>query len=230
MGSSRLPGKVLMDLGGEPVLARVFNRSRRARLVHQTIIATSTSQADDSIVARCNKLGAACWRGSEENVLERYYFAASYCAADVVVRITSDNPLVDPVLIDEVVAKLLESGADYVNNRSPRTYPQGLDVEAFMMQALQRAWSEAKDPYQLEHVTPYFYQHPELFNCASVCGSFDCSHHRWTLDTPEDLKLIREIYARLGNCDQFSWSEALAVIEAGTLPWMNANVIQKSAH
>jgi spore coat polysaccharide biosynthesis protein SpsF len=230
MGSSRLPGKVLMDLGGKTVLARVFKRACGASLVHQTVIATTTLPADDLIVEECQRLGAVCSRGSEDNVLDRYYRTALANDAGIVVRVTSDNPLVDPDLIDEVISKILSSGADYADNRSPRSYPIGLDVEAFTMAALQKAWRESTRPDEREHVTPYLYQHPEIFDCVSVTGPFDCSHYRWTLDTTEDLCLIREIYSRLGNQDRFSWGEALAVMEAGTpLNWINSHVIQKSA-
>ena len=231
MGSSRLPGKVLMDLGGETVLARVVRRSRRARLVDQIVVATTILEPDDAIVKECQKLSVSCFRGMEDNVLDRYYRAALNYSADVIVRITSDNPLVDPDLIDDVVREIFKSRADYANNRSPRTYPIGLDVEAFTFVALERAWREAKLPYEQEHVTPYFYEHPRSFHCTSVKGSFDCSDHRWTLDTPEDLKLIREIYAGLGNKDEFSWSEALAVVRsAASLVDINSHVMQKPLH
>ncbi|MGH9567164.1 MAG: cytidylyltransferase domain-containing protein, partial [Candidatus Angelobacter sp.] len=184
MGSSRLPGKVLMDLGGETVLARVVRRSRRARLIHATAVATTELIGDDAIAEECRRLGVSCFRGMEENVLDRYYQAALEHSARLVVRVTSDNPLVDPDLIDETVMTILKSDADYANNRSPRIYPQGLDVEVCTFDAMERAWRQARRPHELEHVTPYFYEHPEIFQCVGVKRSFDFSHHRWTLDTP----------------------------------------------
>lgn len=231
MGSSRLPSKVLMDLGGETVLGRVVRRSRRSRLTHATVVATTELSGDDAIVEECQRLGVSFFRGLGENVLDRYYHAALEHSARLVVRLTSDNPLVDPDLIDETVMTILKSDADYASNRSPRIYPMGLDVEVCTFDALDRAWRLAKRPYELEHVTPYFYEHPEIFQCVGVKRSFDFSHHRWTLDTPEDLHLIREIYARLGNRDDFSWPEALEVMEnSGQLASMNSHVAQKALH
>jgi spore coat polysaccharide biosynthesis protein SpsF len=220
-----------MGLGGETVLARVVCRSRRASLVNQTVVATTTLASDNAIVEECKRLGMQSFRGSEANVLDRYYQAALNCFADVIVRVTADNPLADPELIDDVVKALIDSGADYANNRSPRTYPYGLDVEAFKFSALQKAIEGTKHDYEREHVTPYFYEHPELFQCAFVKGTFDCSHYRWTLDTPADLKLIRKIYSRLDNRDDFSWQEALAVMQGGPrLASMNSHVIPKTLH
>jgi spore coat polysaccharide biosynthesis protein SpsF len=231
MGSARLPGKVLMDLGGRSVLARVVRRSMRAKSVTKTIVATTLESADDAIAAECQRLGVSCFRGLEDNVLDRYYYAALNHAADVIVRVTSDNPLVDPDLIDDTIETIFRAGADYANNRSPRTYPQGLDVEAFTFAALQKAWHEATRAYEQEHVTPYFYEHPAKFHCTSIKGQFDYSHYRWTLDTHEDLQLIREIYARLENDDQFSWNKALALMESGPqLANINAHIVQKSLH
>lgn len=231
MGSSRLPGKVLMDIGGETVLARVVRRSRRSRLTDATVVATTELSGDDVIVKECQRLGVSCFRGMAENVLDRYYHAALEYSARLVVRLTSDNPLVDPDLIDETVMTILKSDADYANNRSPRIYPQGLDAEVFTFAALERAQREARRPDELEHVTPYFYGHPEIFQCVGVKRSFDFSHHRWTLDTPEDLQVIREIYERLGNRDDFSWAEALAAVENGAqLASMNSHVVQKTLH
>jgi spore coat polysaccharide biosynthesis protein SpsF len=231
MGSSRLPGKVLMDLGGETVLARVVRRARRSRLTHATVVATTEMSGDDAVVKECQRLGVSCFRGMGENVLHRYYHAALEHSARLIVRLTADNPLVDPDLIDETVMTILKSDADYANNRSPRIYPQGLDVEIFTFAALEKAQHEARRPYELEHVTPHFYEHPEIFQCVGVKRSFDFSHHRWTLDTSEDLELIREIYARLGNRDDFSWAEALAAVENGAqLASMNSHVVQKTLH
>jgi len=231
MGSSRLPGKVLMDIGGETVLGRVVKRARRSRLTHATVVATTELTGDDAIVKECQRLGVSCFRGMEENVLDRYYQAALQHSARLIVRLTADNPVVDPDLIDETVMTMLKSDADYANNRSPRIYPQGLDAEVFTIAALERAHQEARLPYDLEHVTPYFYGHPELFRCVGVKRSFDFSHHRWTLDTPADLQVIREMYERMGNRDNFSWAEALAVMEnAGQLAGMNSYMVPKALH
>jgi spore coat polysaccharide biosynthesis protein SpsF len=228
MGSTRLPGKVLMDLGGEPVLARVVNRVRRATLVADVVVATTGSAADEAIVRECEGLRTRCFRGSELDVLDRYYQTARACGAEVVVRITSDCPLIDPALVDETIRVFLDQHADYGCNVVPRTYPRGLDTEVFTMGALERAWREARQPHQREHVTPYFVEHPELFRVASACGTADYSAYRWTLDTAQDLELLRAVCSRLGNRDDFSWREALAVMEREPeLAELNAHVVQK---
>ncbi len=231
MGSTRLPGKVLKDLGGETVLARVVSRTRRATLLDEAVVATSVLPADDTIARECEHLKVACFRGDEVDVLDRYYRAAQKFAADAVVRITADCPLIDPELVDTTIRTFLEQKADYANNTSPRTYPRGLDTEVFTFTGLERAWREAVKPYEREHVTPYFYEHPELFRVAFTRGERDYSAHRWTLDTPEDLELIRAIYARLDNRDDFGWREVLAVTEREPeLAALNSHIVQKSLH
>lgn len=231
MGSTRLPGKVLLDLGGETVLARVVKRLSRASLVNEVMVATTDSAADDTIGRECERLDVRCFRGSENDVLDRYHQAARACAAEAIVRITSDCPLIDPELVDDTIRVFLEEHADYGSNVFPRTYPRGLDTEVFTAAALERAWRDAIEPHQREHVTPYFHEHPELFRLVSTHGQTDCSAYRWTLDTVEDLQLLRAIYSRLGNRDNFRWREALAVVEREPeLAELNAHVMQKSIH
>jgi spore coat polysaccharide biosynthesis protein SpsF len=231
MGSSRLPGKVLMDLGGETVLARVVNRLRRSMLLDDIVVATTQSASDDVIVSECERLAVESFRGSEVDVLDRYYQAAQVCKADVVVRITSDCPLTDPVVVDEIIAVFHDQQADYASNTIVHTYPRGLDAEVVSRTALERARAEARQSYEREHVTPYFYEHPELFRIASCQGSADYSHYRWTLDTPDDLRLIRRIYSRFGNQDIFGWQEAVALMEREPeLAELNSHILQKSLH
>jgi spore coat polysaccharide biosynthesis protein SpsF (cytidylyltransferase family) len=154
MGSTRLPGKVLMDLAGEPMLVRVVNRVRRAERLDEVVVATTASPSDDPIFEGCRQRGWAVERGSEKDVLDRYYRAARAHHADVVVRITADCPFVDAGLIDQVVGAFLGGGYDYVSNvLEPRTYPRGLDVEVFRFSALEKAWQEDRDPSWREHVT-----------------------------------------------------------------------------
>jgi spore coat polysaccharide biosynthesis protein SpsF len=229
MGSTRLPGKVLMDLGGKSVLARVVDRLRQAARVHEIVVATTDSVADDAIVKECHRLEVASFRGSENDVLDRYYLAAQVCAAQVVVRITSDCPLIAPQLVDETIAALDKQCADYASNVFPRTYPRGLDTEVFTTAALEQAWRDAHEPYEREHVTPYFYEHRELFRLASLCGQVDYSQYRWTLDTAEDLELLRAIYAHFFSRDDFSWTEVIALMErAPELAELNSRVVQKA--
>jgi spore coat polysaccharide biosynthesis protein SpsF len=227
-GSTRLPGKVLLPLLGEPVLAHVVRRVLGARTLDAVVVATTTAPGDDPIA----ELGAAGgWtvvRGSEEDLLARYLLAARTAAADRVVRITSDCPLVDPELIDAVVTALIRARGDYASNTlPPRTYPRGLDVEAFTMEALERAGREDVDPRSREHATPYLYGHPELFQLVAVPGAEDHSGHRWTLDTPEDYELIRRVYEALGSAVH-SWRDVLALVEANPA-WseLNRHVEQK---
>jgi spore coat polysaccharide biosynthesis protein SpsF len=229
MGSTRLPGKVLMDLGGRTVLARVIGRLRRATQVDEIVVATTDSVADDAIVRECHRLEVPSFRGSENDVLDRYCQAARKYAAEVVVRITSDCPVIDPELVDDTIRIFEEQCGDYASNSSPRTYPRGLDTEVFTMSALQKAWRDACQPYEHEHVTPYFYEHPELFKLVSLCGRTDHSQYRWTLDTTEDLELLRVIYARFSNKDDFRWSEIIQLMEREPeLAELNSRVAQKS--
>jgi spore coat polysaccharide biosynthesis protein SpsF (cytidylyltransferase family) len=231
VGSTRLPRKALMDLGGETVLARVIHRLSRSRLVSKLIVATSDSPADIAIVGECQRLGASCFRGSEHDVLDRYYQAARAAIAESVVRITSDCPLIDAELVDDTVRILVEQQADYSSNVFPRSYPRGLDVEVFTMAALDRAWRQAREPHQREHVTPYFYEHPETFKLAFTRNESDYSTCRWTLDTPEDLELLRNIYSRFGNQDNFGWREVIMLMEREPeLADLNTHVIQKSVN
>jgi len=231
MGSGRLPGKVLMDLGGESVLARVVQRVRRAVLVQEVIVATSVSEKDDAVVAECRRMQVPCFRGSEHDVLDRYYKCAQSHAAGSVVRITADCPLIDPDLVDATIRTFLDEPCDYASNALVPTYPKGLDVEIFTMTALARAWRAASQSYEREHVTPYLYEHPELFRLVSVTADADHSQYRWTLDTAEDLGLLRKIYASLGNRDDFGWREVLQLMRREPeLAEINAHVPQKAVH
>jgi spore coat polysaccharide biosynthesis protein SpsF len=230
-GSTRLPGKVLMDLEGETVLARVVQRVRRARLIDDVLIATTNEPADDAIVDECQRCSVAVFRGDEDDVLDRYYRAAQSCAAGIVVRITSDCPLIDPEITDKTVAAFLDARPDYASNALIRTYPRGLDTEVMTVAALERAWRSATEAYQRAHVTPYIYQNPDAFKILPVTGDADYSGHRWTLDTPEDLAFIRAIYARVEDQSNFGWRDVLRILDREPeLAEMNRMVLQKSLH
>ena len=206
MGSSRLPGKVMKDLCGKSVLQHVIERVQQAKYIDEIVIATTVHEQDDVIAEEAVKCGVQFYRGSENDVLERYYLAAKENKADAVVRITSDCPLIDPVVVDEVIHYYQENNqCDIVTNAgndlSQRTYPRGLDVEVFSYQALENAYDKAEEPYQREHVTPFIYE-----NSPHVCfykNHFDLSGYRWTLDTDEDFELISQVYEHLykGNHD-----------------------------
>ncbi len=228
MGSTRLPGKVLADLGGRTMLARVVRRAGRAARIDEVVVATSVASGDDPIVGECERLGVACVRGSEQDVLARYHQAAETCRADVLVRITADCPLIDPGVSDRVIAAFLEERPDYASNILRRTYPRGLDTEVMPRVTLTRAFGEASELYQRTHVTPYIYQHPERFRLLAVTGSTDRSGHRWTVDSPEDLELIRAIYQRMGG-DDFGWEDVLHLLaDAPRLSDLNRHVRHKA--
>ncbi|MFL5643161.1 MAG: cytidylyltransferase domain-containing protein [Chloroflexota bacterium] len=228
MGSTRLPGKVLLPLIGEPILGLVMRRSARAMTVHEVVVATTTLPEDDRVVELAEANGWPVERGSESDLLDRYLGAARAHDAQVIVRITADCPLIDPVVIDRVVEAFRASGVDYASNViSPRTYPRGLDVEVIRRDALERAGIEDRDPAWREHVTPYIYRHPERFELLRVPADEDHSDQRWSVDTAEDYTLMTRIYEALGR-DDASWEEALAVVEANPA-WGNINrdVVQR---
>jgi len=228
MGSTRLPGKVLLDLAGKSVLARVVERMRRVDLIDEVLVATTESAHDDAIVGECQRYSVAVFRGLEHDVLDRYYRAGQAIGADVIVRVTSDCPLIDPEVTGQTIRKFLAERPDYASNVRVRTYPRGLDTEVMTARALGQAWSEADQQYQRVHVTPYIYEHPEKFRLLSVTGEKDYSQHRWTVDTPEDLQLVRAIYERLGRED-FLWRDALALFdEEPELAELNRGVEQKA--
>ena len=272
MSASRLPGKVLLDIAGEPMLVRVVERTRRAKTIHEVVVATTADASDDPIAAMCAQRGYRFYRGSQHDVLDRYYQAARKFGAEVIVRITADCPLMDPDVVDETVEAFMgREGAgdqgsgtsdpglaiednqplipfDFAANRLPppwqRTYPIGLDVEVCTFQAITRAWKEADQPHQREHVMPYLYEMvrarhftslqeakdvpPGYFRVRLVNHDPDYGHHRWTVDTPEDLELVRRIYARFPGRDDFSWLEVLALFESQPeLAQINAQVQHK---
>jgi spore coat polysaccharide biosynthesis protein SpsF len=228
-GSTRLPGKVMLPLLGEPILCLVMRRVARARRVDEAVIATTELGADDAIVELGRRNGWRVVRGSENDLLARYLQAARATGADRVVRITSDCPLIDGALIDEVIEALDREGSDYASNTlEPRTYPRGLDVEAMPVAALESAGALDRDPATREHATLYIRRHPERYRQTRVALPVDLSAHRWTVDTTEDYELVRRIYDALGRADA-GWREALEVVESNP-SWsdLNRNIGQKA--
>jgi spore coat polysaccharide biosynthesis protein SpsF len=199
MSSTRLPGKVMRPLAGEPMIGRQIERLRRAASLDRLVVATSTGAEDDPLAAYCEGLGAPVFRGPLDDVLGRFAAAAeAFGPAEAVVRLTADCPLADPEVVDEVVRTHLASGADYTSNVLPnRTFPKGLDVEAVRTEALLSAAREAADPYEREHVTPFLYRRPERFRIASVERSPSLADLRWTVDTPEDYAFVCRVYDAL---------------------------------
>ena len=280
MGSSRLPGKVMLDIAGQPMLGRVVKRASRAETVDAVMVATTTDPEDQAIANFCAEHGFPCYRGSQHDVLDRYYQAACSCGAEVIVRITADCPMIDSGVIDDTVSAFLgkaygtaveangkvttvenhlPSGTlpvtqnfpyDFAANRLPppwgRTYPIGLDTEVCSFTALERAWKEAEQPYQREHVMPYLYEgamrlqqkesgagdvpsgYPPLFRILLINHEPDYGSLRWTVDTPEDLDLVRRVYAYFHGRDNFTWLEVLDLLRSHPeLAQINAQVQHK---
>lgn len=229
MGSTRLPGKSLMRIEGKPMLAHVLERLGAARSLDRIAVATSTSPKDRAIVALAQGMGIGIFTGSEDDVLDRYYQAARVFGAETVVRITGDCPLIDPAVVDQAVRLFAKGGADYVRTSG---FPRGLDTEVFSFRNLERAWKEAARDYEREHVTPYFYRHPEMFRVGELVASEPLRRPelRLCVDTEEDLSLVREVFARLyvprGRI--FTTEEVIAVLDKEPhLKAINAHVVQK---
>lgn len=250
MASSRLPGKVLLDIADKPALVHVIERTRRARSIDEIVVATTDSALDDPIEALCQQQNFLVYRGSEHDVLDRYYQVARIYQADVIVRITADCPVIDPQVIDRTVYTFLghdrsedqiqpnsSQGSayrwDFAANRLPppwgRTYPIGLDTEVVHFPALEIAWQEATKPHQREHVMPFFYEQPDRFRILLVDYQKDYGHLRWTLDTPEDLELLRRIFANFADRNDFSWLDILDLFEREPqLAQINADILPKN--
>ncbi|MBG0787841.1 MAG: glycosyltransferase family protein [Anaerolineaceae bacterium] len=233
MGSSRLPGKVLRDIGGQPMLYRVVIRARHAQTVGQVVVATTTDPGDDPVEAFCNQQGFPVFRGDPYDVLDRYYQAAVTYHAETVVRLTADCPLLDPSEIDRTVLAFQEAEVDFAANRLPppwkRTTPIGMDTEVVTMAALTRAWQEADAKYAREHVMPYLYEEPGRFKTLLVDHTPDWGDVRLTVDTPEDLELIRQLTAHFGNGNDFGMAEAVQYLQAHpALGAINAGIQHKT--
>lgn len=208
-GSTRLPGKVLADVAGRPMLG--FMLQRLAGLpVDTLVLATSTEPDDDPVAAVAEGQGVAVVRGPEHDVLARFALAVDAHPADVVVRLTADCPLSDPAIISAAVALLHDHGADYASNSLVRTFPDGLDVEVLTARALREAAAEATDQREREHVTPFVYRRPSRYRLAALCNDEALGEERWTVDTAADLERIRQIVADLDDPVRAGWREVLA--------------------
>jgi spore coat polysaccharide biosynthesis protein SpsF len=199
MTSTRLPGKVLKEVHGKPLLAYQIERLRRVNLATGIIVATTVNDSDLPIVDLCGRLDIPVTRGSEHNVLARYYEAAKLHGADIIVRVTSDCPVIDPAVIDEVIGFYLAHSADYdyVSNALTLSYPYGMAVEVLPFNVLEEAHREASAEHEREHVTPFIYTRPDRYRIGHVVHPENRSHHRWTVDTPEDFELVGRIIEAL---------------------------------
>lgn len=208
MGSTRLPNKVMKHIVGVPMIELLLRRLEKSKMIDEIIVATSVSEINDPLVKHVEKLRYACVRGSEDNVLERYFKAASLARADVILRITGDCPLIDPVIIDVMIQEFGKAEVDYLSNVAPPTYPDGLDVEIFTFDALRRAYSEACNPVDLEHVTPYL-RNSGLFKIKNYSNNHDLSRLRWTVDYDSDFEVIKNVFEAFAPEITFSWTAVL---------------------
>lgn len=212
-GSTRLPGKVLKPILGEPMLARQVERVKRSRLIDRLVIATSDDSTDDALAALGARLGVDVYRGSLDDVLDRFYQAAKPYAPRWIVRLTGDCPLADPQVIDDAIRMAVECDYDYVANGVQPTYPDGLDVEIVRADLIELAWQEAKLPSQREHVTSFFHTQPQLFRIGHLRHDEDFSALRWTVDEPADFELVSLIYQELYPANHaFTWRDVLALV------------------
>ena len=229
MGSSRLPGKVMLKLFGKTVLGHVIERCRAIPSVNKVIVASTDREEDNVIADECSTYGVHCFRGSENDVLARYYWAAKDSNADTIVRITSDCPLLDPFLSNEVICQFASDvSIDYCSNDLIETFPRGLNTEVFSFKALEFAYRHASKGYEREHVTPFIYENPDKFGISTLKSGIDYSNHRWTLDTKEDWEFIHRVYEKLYTGDIFLWKDVLKLVARNPdLSLINAQVLQK---
>ncbi len=214
MGSTRLPGKVLMPVAGRPMLSYQLERLRRCQRVDRIVVATSTLAADDAIAAFCERESAMFVRGPELDVLARFALAAQATSASIVVRVTADCPLLEPALVDQAIDAFAVGDCDYLSNMHPPTWPYGLAVEVMTRRALDEAAAEARAPAEREHVTPFLYWRPERYRLRSITRQPDLRTHRWTVDTPEDFELVARILTALyPTRPNFTIDDVLGLLE-----------------
>lgn len=230
MGSTRLPGKVLKQVRGKPLLEYLVERLRRVRLADAFVVATTIEPADAAIVAECERLGVRYTRGPELDVLARYHDAAIAHQAALVVRVTSDCPLIDPAVIDAAIGLYRGGQYDYVSNALRPGYPLGMAVEVFPFALLDQARREAVAPAEREHVTPFFYLRPERYRIGHLRNRTDLSAERWTVDTEQDFALVSRMIEAIADTDPAAGMDQLAALLDRHPDWraMNANVQQKT--
>lgn len=214
MGSTRFPGKMMADLDGEPVIWHVLDRVKKAKLVDKVILATSKDNKNDILEKESKKNGVIVFRGSEEDVLDRFYQTAKKHNAKIIVRITGDCPLIDPEIIDETINFFKDNNCDYASNTNPPTYPDGMDVEVFSVNSLETAWKNAKLKSEREHVTLYIRNNEDNYKIENLENDQDLSHYRLTLDEKEDLIVIQKILKKLKDKTNFGLSDIVKVIES----------------
>ena len=226
-GSTRLPGKILMEIDGKPLLWHVVNRLTYADLIDDIVVATSTNSKDDMTEEWCNEHDINCFRGSENDVLNRFYNAAIEFPCDVIVRVTADDPFKEPSVIDMIIKKLIDENLDLTCNVLPPSFPEGLDCEVFTFDVLQTMEKTTNDPYDREHVTPYIYNNQDKFKIANVSSKCQLSQYRWTIDNEEDYEMVNAIYENRkdGNEGILLMEEIFEILEENPeIASINSNV------
>lgn len=214
LGSTRLPGKCLLKLMGHTVIEHIIARIQAAKNIDQTVLATTVNEEDRALVEVAQAKGVSVYRGSVNDVLDRFYQAAKLANADTICRITADDPFKDPMIIDEIINQFATGNYDYVSNTLSPTYPEGLDIEVFSFTTLAKAWKEAKKPSEREHVTPYIWNNPQLFKLHNVEYIENLSQLRWTLDHPRDWVFVQQVYEELYKPDKlFLMSDILKLLQ-----------------
>ena len=220
-GSSRLPGKILMEACGKSLLELMLERLGRVRAPHRLVVITTTDAGDEPVVELCERVGVEVFRGHPTDLLDRHYQGGLAFGAETIAKIPSDCPLIDPDIVDRVLERFSQGGFDFVSNLHPASYPDGNDVEVIAMQALATAWREAELPMEREHTTPFIWERPERFRLANllweegaVARDYSMSH-RWTLDYPEDYQFIRRVFEELYPANpQFGLNDILDLLDA----------------
>jgi len=221
--STRLPGKVFLNLAGKPVIEQIFNQLSYSKRINQSVLATSELSSDDKLEVWAKSKNIEYYRGSLDDVLDRFYFTAKSFNADIVVRITGDCPLIDPEVVDDVISLFLKDNYDYTSNINPPTFPDGLDTEVFKFSVLEETWKNAKLKSEREHVTPYVRKHNEKFKIGNFENKINLSHYRWTLDNEEDHELISRIYEKLYKENNYIKMEEVLELIKNNINLQNIN-------
>jgi spore coat polysaccharide biosynthesis protein SpsF len=226
LGSTRFPKKILANICSKPLIWHVIERLRWSKSIEKIVLATTINQNDDNLYFWAKENNINVFRGSEEDVLARFYDSAKEFKALSILRITADDPFKDPDIIDKVYEMYLREKLDFAYNNNPPTFPEGLDTEIFSFSAIERAYFESKDSYEREHVTQFFYRHPELFSQKNYCNNQDLSHLRWTIDNSEDFLMVNEVYKALYKEGEiFKFQDILKLFKAKPhLSEINKNV------
>lgn len=229
MESTRLPGKILMPLAGKPSLERLVERVRRCKLIDEVIVATTDRPSDDATVKACDEAWVRYFRGSSEDVLDRVLKAAKSVNADLIVELTGDCPLLDPVIIDRVIQTFLDGNYDYISNVLERTFPRGMDTQVFPVSVLEEVSGFTQDPHDRENVSLFIYEHPEYYKLGNVKSDFPRPELRLTVDTREDYELVSKVYESLyPKNPSFNLNDIILFLDQNPeIKALNADIQQK---